>query len=78
MALPKKVDASVGWCYCLGYIKFVEGNPLDAAFSADPQQVSSKAFKLRGTGSVAGSLKSNFDDLDHFRIGYQKEYSPEN
>ena len=56
----------------------MEGNPLDAAFSADPQQVSSKAFKLRGTGSVAGSLKSNFDDLDHFRIGYQKEYSPEN
>lgn len=27
-----------------GYIKFVDGNPLDSAFNADPQQVSSKAM----------------------------------
>lgn len=32
-------SAEISW----GYIKFVDGNPLDSAFNADPQQVSSKA-----------------------------------
>ena len=33
-------SAEISW----GYIKFVDGNPLDSAFNADPQQVSSKAM----------------------------------
>ena len=40
-----------------GYIKFVEGNPLDSAFNADPQQVSSKAMGSMGSmGSAKGTI----------------------
>lgn len=44
VSAPDWVATDLPLTYSFGYIKFVEGNPLDAAFSADPQQVSSKAL----------------------------------
>lgn len=42
VSAPDWVATDLPLTYSFGYIKFVDGNPLDSAFNADPQQVSSK------------------------------------
>ncbi|CAJ1367042.1 unnamed protein product [Effrenium voratum] len=50
LSAPDWVATDLPLTYSFGYIKFVDGNPLDAAFNTDPQQVSSKELSRLAMG----------------------------